>query len=178
MPEDGLLSAMLNKAGLSLKDVTLINVNFSLSSSLISGQVDAVIGAFRNLELNQMDIVNRPGRAFYVEEEGVPAYDELIIVAHADRLGDNKLRRFVGAPEAAAQFLVNHPGESWQLFIKDRQNLDDKSNKRAFRDTLPRFALRPAALDYGRYSRMAQFLEDQGLIKTVPMINDHAIELK
>ena len=119
MPEDGLLSAMLNKAGLSLKDVTLINVNFSLSSSLISGQVDAVIGAFRNFELKQMDIVNRPGRAIYVEEEGVPAYDEMIIVAHADRLGDNKLRRFVGAPEAAAQFLVNHPGESWQLFIKD-----------------------------------------------------------
>ena len=80
MPEDGLLSAMLNKAGLSLKDVTLINVNFSLSSSLISVQVDAVIGAFRNLELNQMDIVNRPGRAFFVEEEGVPANDELIIV--------------------------------------------------------------------------------------------------
>ena len=99
-------------------------------------------------------------------------------MAHADRLGDNKLRRFVGAPEAAAQFLVNHPGESWQLFIKDRQNLDDKLNKRAFRDTLPRFALRPDALDYGRYSRMAQFLEDQGLIKTVPMINDYAIELK
>ncbi|MCS5604703.1 MAG: ABC transporter ATP-binding protein, partial [Alphaproteobacteria bacterium] len=51
-------------------------------------------------------------------------------------------------------------------------------NKRAFRDTLPRFALRPAALDHGRYSRMAQFLKDQGLNKTVPMINDYAVELK
>ena len=99
-------------------------------------------------------------------------------MAHADHLGDNKLRRFVSAPEAAAQFLVNHPGESWQLFIKDRQDLDGKLNKRAFRDTLPPFALPPTALDYGRYSRMAQFLEDQGLIKTVPMINDYAIELK
>jgi len=176
--EDALLAAMLNKVGLSLKDVTLINVNFSLSPALISGQVDAVIGAFRNFELNQMDIVNRPGRAFYVEEEGVPAYDELIIVAHADRLGDNKLRRFVTALEKSAQYLINHPRKSWQLFIKGRKNLDDELNKRAFRDTLPRFALRPAALDLGRYRRMAQFLKDQGLIKTIPMIKDYAVELK
>ncbi len=176
--EDALLAAMLNKVGLSLKDVTLVNVNFSLSPALISGQVDAVIGAFRNFELNQMDIVNRPGRAFYVEEEGVPAYDELIIVAHADRLGDNKLRRFVTALEKSAQYLINHPRKSWQLFIKGRKNLDDELNKRAFRDTLPRFALRPAALDQGRYRRMAQFLKDQGLIKTIPMIEDYAVELK
>ena len=176
--EDALLAAMLNKVGLSLKDVTLINVNFSLSPALISGQVDAVIGAFRNFELNQMDIVNRPGRAFYVEEEGVPAYDELIIVAHADRLGDNKLRRFVTALEKSAQYLINHPRKSWQLFIKGRKNLDDELNKRAFRDTLPRFALRPAALDQGRYRRMARFLKDQGLIKTIPMIEDYAVELK
>jgi putative hydroxymethylpyrimidine transport system substrate-binding protein len=176
--EDALLAAMLHKVGLSLKDVTLINVNFSLSPALISGQVDAVIGAFRNFELNQMDIVNHPGRAFYVEEEGVPAYDELIVVAHTERLGDDKLRRFVGALEAAALFLVNHPKEGWALFIKNHGKLDDELNKRAFRDTLPRFALRPAALDHGRYIRMAQFLKDQGLIKKVGAIEDYAIELK
>ena len=176
--EDALLAAMLHKVGLSLKDVTLINVNFSLSPALISGQVDAVIGAFRNFELNQMDIVNHPGRAFYVEEEGVPAYDELIVVAHTERLGDDKLRRFVGALEAAALFLVNHPMEGWALFIKSHGKLDDELNKRAFRDTLPRFALRPAALDHGRYIRMAQFLKDQGLIKKVGAIEDYAIELK
>jgi putative hydroxymethylpyrimidine transport system substrate-binding protein len=176
--EEALLSAMLKKYGLSLSDVTLINVNFSLSPALISGQVDAVIGAFRNFELNQMDIVNRPGRAFYVEEEGVPAYDELIVVAHADRLGDGKLRRFVGVLETAAQFLVNHPKESWKLFIKGRKELNDELNKRAFRDTLPRFALRPAALDHGRYMRMARFLKDQGLISKVQSLESYAVELK
>ncbi len=176
--EDAILGAMLKKAGLKLTDVTLINVNFSLSPSLISGQVDAVIGAYRNFELNQMDIVKRPGRAFYVEEEGVPAYDELIVVAHAERLGDSRLKRFVGALEAAAQFLVNHPKEGWELFIKGNKDLDDELNRRAFRDTLPRFALRPAALDQGRYRRMAQFLKDQGLIKNVRAIDGYAVELK
>ncbi len=86
--EDALLKAMLARHGLGLDDVTLVNVNFSLSPSLLSGQVDAVIGAFRNFELNQMDLVGHPGRAFFVEEEGVPAYDELIAVANKTRVGD------------------------------------------------------------------------------------------
>ena len=93
-------------------------------------------------------------------------------------LGDDRLARFVRALEAAAQFLVNHPEEGWALFIKGRKDLDDELNKRAFRDTLPRFALRPAALDRGRYRRMAQFLKDQGLISKVRAIADYAVELE
>ena len=58
--EDALLAQMLKPHGLTLKDITLINVNFSLSPSILSGKVDAVIGAFRNFELNQMDIEGRP----------------------------------------------------------------------------------------------------------------------
>ena len=144
--EDVLLKAMLERHGLTLSDVTLINVNFSLSPSIISGQVDAVIGAFRNFELNQMDIVGRPGRALFIEEEGVPTYDELILVAHADKLSDPRLRRLLDAIEKGTQFLINHPDESWKLFVRGRDELDDELNKRAWRDTLPRFALRPAAL--------------------------------
>ncbi|PHQ72362.1 MAG: ABC transporter ATP-binding protein, partial [Sneathiella sp.] len=139
--EEAILNAMLAPVGLSIKDVTLINVNFSLSPSLISGQVDAVIGGYRNFELNQMDIEGVPGRAFYVEEEGVPAYDELIIVANSDKLDDPRLKPFMMALEEAVQYLINHPDESWALFLKNHKELDDELNKRAWADTLPRFAL-------------------------------------
>ncbi len=175
--EDALLGAMLEKHGLTLRDVSLVNVNFSLSPSIIAGQVDAVIGAFRNFELNQMDILEKPGRAFYVEEEGVPAYDELILVAHADRLDDSRLLRFLAALEQGVQFLLNHPDESWLLFIKGRGDLDDELNRRAWRDTLPRFALRPAALDRGRYARFAEFLKERGLLTEVLPVERYALEL-
>jgi len=175
--EDALLSAMLSKHGLTLKDITLINVNFSLSPSIVAGKVDAVIGAFRNFELNQMDIVNKPGRAFYPEEEGVPSYDELIIVAHKSKIADKRYRRFVEAIEQAVQFLVNHPKESWAAFIGAHKNLNDELNKRAWRDTLPRFALRPAAFDRARYQRFAEFLRKQGLIKNIRPIAEYAVEL-
>ncbi len=177
--ETVLLKVMLETAGLGLTDVKLVNVNFSLSPSLFTGQTDAVIGAFRNFELNQMDIEKRPGRAFYVEENGIPAYDELILIANKDQINDSKLRRFVDALEEGVQYLVNHPDESWKLFIKgDRKNLDDELNRRAWRDTLPRFALRPGALDQQRYRRFANFLQEQGAVKNVPPLESWAVELR
>ena len=175
--EDALLAAMLSKHNLSIKDVELINVNFSLSPSIVAGKVDAVIGAFRNFELNQMDIIGRPGIAFYPEEEGVPPYEELIIVANKARLTDKRYSQFLDAVERGVQYLINHPDKSWQLFIRAHKNLDDELNRRAWRDTLPRFALRPSALDSKRYSRFAAFLKKQGLIKKVQPVSEYAIEL-
>jgi len=177
--ETVLLKVMLEKASLTLDDVKLINVNFSLSPSLFTGGADGVIGAFRNFELNQMDIENRPGRAFYVEEYGIPAYDELILVANRDSLDDPKLGKFVDGLEAGVQYLVNHPDESWQLFIAgERKDLDDELNRRAWRDTLPRFALRPGALDRTRYQRFAEFLKDQDIIKEIAPLESWAVELE
>ena len=175
--ETVILKVMLESQGLSLDTVKLVNVNFSLSPSLFSKSTDAVIGAFRNFELNQMDIEGRPGRAFYVEEYGIPSYDELILVARREGTKELKFRKFVDALEEGVQFLVNHPDESWKLFIRGRKDLDNQLNRLAWRDTLPRFALRPGALDRARYQRFAKFLKKQGLIKKVPQLDDYAVEL-
>lgn len=175
--EDVLLGTMLQHHGLSIDDVELINVNFSLSPSLISGQVDAVIGAFRNFELNQMDIVERPGRAFYVEEEGVPNYDELIVVAKSGTENNAAYRKFIDAVEAATSFTINHPQESWEIFKGTDPKLDDELNKRAWRDTLPRFALRPGALDKARYEGFAAFLQKAGMTNASPALKTYAVEL-
>jgi putative hydroxymethylpyrimidine transport system substrate-binding protein len=176
--EDAMLAAMLEKHGVSINDVELINVNFALSPAILSGKVDAIIGAFRNFELNQLNIVGRPGRAFYPEEEGVPSYDELIIIAHKDKVRDPRFGKFIEAIEKSVQFMINHPDESWRLFIKEHVNLDDELNKRAWKDTIPRFALRPGALDRKRYQRFSKFLKTQGLIKNIPPVSDYAIELQ
>jgi len=159
---------MLETAGLTLDDVELVNVNFALSPSIHAGKVDAVIGAFRNFELNQMDIAGKPGRAFYPEEKGVPAYDELILVAHRDRRDDPVLAAFVGAVERAVQYMLNHPEAAWAAFVAAHPDLDDELNRRAWADTLPRFALRPAALDAARYDRFAAFLQARGLLEETP----------
>ena len=175
--EEALLSTILARHGLTMDDITLVNVNWSLSPSLMSKQVDAVIGAFRNFELNQMEIDGVDGRCFYLEEEGMPSYDELIYVANKDNMDVDMLRRFLEATELATQYIVNHPQESWNVFKGTASELDDELNKKAWRDTVPRLALRPAALDLGRYKRFEDFLVEAGLLTQARPATELAIDI-
>jgi putative hydroxymethylpyrimidine transport system substrate-binding protein len=125
-----------------------------------------------------LDIEGRPGRAFYPEQHGLPAYDELIYIAHRDRARDPLLRRFMDATEAATHFIVNNPEESWRMFIAGpRRELDNELNRRAWASTINRFTSTPAALDRNRYERMPHFLAERRLIRTVPRLESYAVEL-
>ena len=175
--EEALLVSILAEEGMTLDDIELVNVNWSLSPALMSGQVDAALGAYRNFELNQMDIEGVAGKCFFVEEQGVPPYDELIYVANSETLNPEMLKRFLRATELATQYIVNHPEESWDIFRGTSAELDDELNKRAWRDTLPRFALRPAGLDAARYAGYEAFLSEAGLIEGIRPVSDLAIDL-
>jgi putative hydroxymethylpyrimidine transport system substrate-binding protein len=176
--EEVVLNAMLAPYGMSVRDVRLVAVNFALSSALMSGQVDAIIGGFRNFELHQLDIENRPGRAFYPEQHGLPIYDELIYVSHRDRARDPLIRRFLDAIETATAFLVNNPEEAWRMFIAGpRRELDNELNRRAWGSTITRFAHSPSALDQNRYARFARFLHERRMIRSVPPLERYAVEV-
>ena len=137
--EEALLSGMLEKYNIKMTDVDLVNINFSLSPSLITKKVDAVIGAFRNFELNQMDIVNHPGKAFYPEEHGVPSYEELIYISNIKNRNNPVFDKFFKAIQKATLTIINDPETTWKDFSTYRKGLDDELNKRAFKDTLSRF---------------------------------------
>lgn len=176
--EDAMLGQMLRSVDLTVEDVELINVNFALSPSLMSGQVDAVIGAYRNFELTQIEIEGKEGKAFYPEENGVPIFDELIYVVHKDKTDDPRFEKFMAAVEAATIYLTNHPDEAWNAFIEAYPNLNDELNQRAWADTLPRFAKRPSALDAGRYQRFAEFMAENNLISKVVPVDTYAVEIR
>ena len=175
--EEAVLDAVLGNHGVSNADIEMINVNFSLSPSLMSGQVDAVIGAFRNFELNQMEIEGVEGRCFYIEEEGVPPYDELIYVANPATMDADQIARFLAATEKATQYIVNNPEKSWEIFAATSTELQDELNAKAWVDTLPRFALRPAGFDAGRYARFEEFLHKSEMIPSINKVEDITIDV-
>ena len=175
--EETMLKVMLREAGVDPSSVELVNVNFALSQSLLSGRVDAIVGGFRNFEVNQLDLEGAEARVFYPEAHGVPAYDELIFIAHREEMDQDKLRGFLDAVERGTQYLINHPKKSWEIFRDGRPDVQNALNERAFPDTIPRFALRPAALDSARYARFAAFLRDHGMIDAVPPLDTYAVEL-
>ena len=165
--EEAVLDAMLQQHGLNFSDVEMVNVNWSLSPALMARQVDAVIGAYRNVELNQLEIEGVPGECIYPEENGVPVYDELIYVANPETMNAGAVARFLAATEKATQYIVNHPEASFEIFAGTAAELRDELNAKAWIDTLPRFALRPAAFDAGRYERYEAFLHQAGLIEEI-----------
>jgi putative hydroxymethylpyrimidine transport system substrate-binding protein len=173
--EDVYVAVLLDSVGLETRDVTLINVNFNLTSSLLAGQIDAVIGAFRNFELTQLALEGKEGYAFFPEENGVPPYDELIYVTREEQKADPRLGRFLAAVEAATIFLTNHPQAALDMFLEAHPDLDDELNRRAWFDTLPRFAKRPAAIDKNRYDRFGAFLKEEGLIDEVPPFESYNV---
>lgn len=175
--QEMLLAAMLDHNDVSGDDVEQINIGWSISPALMSGQVDGVIGAFRNFELNQMEIEGVEGRCLYPEAEGVPSYDELIYVARADGLDRDRIARFLLATERATADILNDPEAAGETFFATSAELRTELNARAWGDTWPRFANRPAAVDHGRYDRFEAFLVAQGAVNAAIPAADLVVDV-
>ncbi|MBM3604484.1 MAG: ABC transporter ATP-binding protein [Alphaproteobacteria bacterium] len=175
--QEVMLDAMLADARLRPSDVEQINVGWSISPALMSGQVDGVIGAFRNFELNQLRMEGHEGRCLYPEAHGIPAYDELIYLADPARMDADAVSAFLDATERATAFIKNDPDQAWRLFSATASELRTPLNEAAWADTWPRFAGRPAALDAGRYARFEAFLADQGATPGGLPLSDLALDV-
>ena len=177
--EEATIGTMLKTGGVNYDEVEIINVGWALSSSLASGKVDAIWGGLRNFETNQLALEGFKAKAFFPEEHGVPAYDELIFVANANTYDKAALIGFNKAIEQATIYIVNHPQESWHQFVEYAPDtLNNELNKRAWNDTLTRFALRPSAVDLKRYDQYAQFMYAQNIIKTLPKAQDYVLAIQ
>jgi putative hydroxymethylpyrimidine transport system substrate-binding protein len=165
--EDALINTMLQRTGLTSKDVTMVNVNFNLVAALMSGQVDAVVGGYRNFEMNELALDGKPGKAFFVEDNGIPKYDELILVQQAGGAfgKTDRLKRFLEALREATAWTKAHSDEAWKIFVKSGKELDNELNKRAWRDTVPLLADDPAQYDAARSAAFHAFLKERGLVK-------------
>ena len=166
--EEAMLGTMLKSDGISIDQVEMVNVNFSLAPSLASGQVDAVSGAFRNFEPHQLETLGQKGLCFNPEDHGVPNYDELIYTANPNKLNRDAIQRFLAATEHAAADIAADPDSAWKVFSSYAPELQDDLNKKAWTDTYQHFAVHPAALDKTRYAEFGAYMQKQGLIKAAP----------
>jgi len=176
--QEAYLNGILGTVGLSSKDVKIVNLNYNLIPPLLAGQVDAILDGYRNVELIQLEDQGHPVQAWYPEQNGVPAYDELIYVAAADKATtDPRLPRFLAAIKEATAYIEAHPDEALATFLKAHSDLDNELTKKQYTATLPYFAKDPGALDEARYLGFAGFLKANGLIDTVPPLASFAVQL-
>ena len=71
---------------------------------MLSGRVDATLGAYWNYEALQLRQMGRKVNVIHVEQAGVPTYDELVVVV---RTGE------IASPQRHAASL--HPGPGARL---------------------------------------------------------------
>lgn len=173
--EQATLATMLAHDGVNANQVKLVNVNFQLTSALMTGQVDAVIGGYRNIEALEMKLAGKAPVVLNVEDYGVPAYDELIIVANRDEAHSEKIQKFLRALKKGNAELQAHPEQNWLTFVRAHPELKTPLNHQAWRATLPLFAADPAKLDRARYQAYEQFLFDNKLIKSITPVERYAI---
>lgn len=84
---------VLAKYGLSSAKTNLVTVNEGLIPAMISGKVTAIIGGYRNVEAVQLRAAGLNPKVYPVNEEGVPDYDELVVVANKSRLASDAAYR-------------------------------------------------------------------------------------
>ena len=95
--QEQFLATMLEADGAALDDIELVNVGFDLIPAVISGRVDAVMGAYVTHETILAEREGYPVATLRVQDWGVPDYYELVLVASEATVADR--------PDLVAAFL-------------------------------------------------------------------------
>jgi putative hydroxymethylpyrimidine transport system substrate-binding protein len=168
------LRTILEDAGVPLDSVKELGVGFSLTPALLTGRVDAVLGAFWNYEGTELRLRGRRPRIIRIEDVGVPSYDELVLVANEDSLerdGD-KIRAFIGALSRGTRDLEKDPDEAIEGLLEANRELDPELQRAVLKVTLPLF-LPPegkpfAWQDPAEWDAFSAWMSDNGLLEGPP----------
>jgi len=135
------LQTILKNAGVPPASVTEVNVGDNLVGSMLSGRVDATLGAYWNYEAIQLQQAGRHPNVIHVENAGVPNYDELVLVTTEKALANktSELRAFVQALGRGYQSVRANPQAGVNALTSANPSLSPKLQLASVKATLPSF---------------------------------------
>jgi putative hydroxymethylpyrimidine transport system substrate-binding protein len=135
------LTTILQRAGVPAGSVNEVNVGDNLVPAMLSGRVDATIGAYWNYEAIQLRQAGKRPNVIHVENAGVPDYDELVLVTREDEIANrtNILRRFVEAMARGYQAVRANPQAGVNALVRANPSLSPKLQLASVRATLSSF---------------------------------------
>lgn len=135
----GLLTAVLRAGGLTLADVTLINIQNTLIQPLLLGKIDVAVDMLRNIEPIVMEHHGVTPGLFCPEDFGLAPYSELIYIAPFGPV-PNKITRFLAAINQATRYLQQHPDDAWQQLKIIYPKFNTEIQTTIWQQTYPLFA--------------------------------------
>ncbi len=172
------LDTILDRAGVDPDSVEQVDVGFNLMQPVISGRADAMFGGFLNIE--GVDLAERglDPRVVPVDRLGVPTYDELVLVADADRLAEDPepIREFIAALERGTYAAARDPQAATDAVLAAGEGLDPALTRAEIDKTLPRL-VPPGDMPYGwmepaRWQRFADYLYEANQVDARPRAAD------
>jgi putative hydroxymethylpyrimidine transport system substrate-binding protein len=135
------LDTILARAHVPVSSVKLVNVGSNLVPVLLSGRVQAVIGAYWNYEAIQLQQMGKHPNVIRVDQVGVPTYDELVLVVRRAELANDSdpLREFVQALARGYESVRSDPQAAVANLVRLNPGLDTKFQLAAVKATLPDF---------------------------------------
>jgi len=165
-----LLDTVVRSAGGDPAAVRVRNIGFTLAPALAAGRVDAVVGAYWNIEQVELERQGVEVAAFRLEQHGVPDYDELVVVT-SDRLAAEQ-------PELVRAFLRGlRQGQDWAAtdqtgavahLLDANPDLEEETLKEQVRLTAE--VLSPAdeptlTVTPSEWAKFASWMEQNGLLE-------------
>jgi putative hydroxymethylpyrimidine transport system substrate-binding protein len=185
--DDAVLKTIRDSQGLSEGDVQAVNVGFNLEPALLTKKVDAVIGAYFNIEATSIEI--KEGEApnvISMESLGVPTYDELLVVANKERLESDPafadaVNRFIAGMKKGVEGAQADEAGSVQL-MKDNTDYSAEEIDGMVPDTLalltPPEGRTVTCFNLDNWQALSDWMVEKGLLKesidaTTVATNDH-----
>jgi putative hydroxymethylpyrimidine transport system substrate-binding protein len=172
------LRTILLEAGVTPSKVKERNVGFGLVPALLTGKVDATLGAFWNYEGVDLQRRHKRPRIIRVDDAGVPTYNELVLVANEDALDRDAgtIRAFIGALSRGVRDLREDPGDAIKGLLEANPDLDPGLQRASLKVTLPLFSPpkdKPYAWqDPEQWDAFGAWMEDNRLLKNAPDTRD------
>ena len=165
------LRTILLEAGVRPETVKERNVGFALTPALLTGKVDAVLGAFWNYEGTELRLKGKRPRIIRMDEAGVPSYNELVLVANEDALERDaeKIRAFIGALSRGTRDVREDPENAIEGLLEANPDLDPELQRAVVRVTLPLF-FPPRGKPFGwqdpaQWDAFAAWMKDNRLLE-------------
>jgi putative hydroxymethylpyrimidine transport system substrate-binding protein len=172
--QEAYLRAILSEAGVDPGSVKVRNVGFGFSPALITGRVDAALGAFWNYEGTELKLRGKRPRIIRIEEAGVPTYNELVLVANEDALerDADKIRAFIGAVSRGTRELRSDPDGAIEGLLDANPDLDPELQRAVVDVTLPLF-FPPEGQPFGwhdpaQWDEFSAWMKDNDLLENPP----------
>ena len=145
------LETILAHAGVPAASVREIDVGANLVPAMLSGRVDATLGAYWNYEAIQLRRMGKRPNVIRMDQVGVPTYDELVLVVRQSTLVSHpdEVRRLAQALGRGYESVRSDPASGVANLIRANSGLDPKFQTAAVNATLPAFFPSDASNPWG-----------------------------